>query len=260
MKDQSRFTKPRIVAFVLTGLIPLAVILLGVILVLGGTIVNLTFLLGFVILPCGAFFLLYRLIFSGVKTLQKTGFAILILAVFLISSGYVTYWGNLELLNCYRDEEIGEHYDEVITNFYEMPRLSDIGQVESVEHCDYYSSQASFFTCEGDALICKYDIGEYETQKALLAEKYVFQSEPMVACGHSCEPAAEIDGYLFRVLSIGNDEASFGEYQYPKCMVLIATNDTTQEIVYLSFYDDDLDYIESLSDFILNDCGWKHMR
>lgn len=43
-------------------------------------------------------------------------------------------------------------------------------------------------------------------------------------------------------------------------MYLIATNDATREIVYLFFFDDDLDYIEDLDEFIRNDCGWKHIR
>ena len=49
-------------------------------------------------------------------------------------------------------------------------------------------------------------------------------------------------------------------YSYPKKMGFVGTNDQTCEIVYLSFADDDLDYIESLSDFISNSCGFKHIR
>jgi hypothetical protein len=50
------------------------------------------------------------------------------------------------------------------------------------------------------------------------------------------------------------------EFNYPKRLMFVATNDETNEIVYLSFYDDDLDYIVSLGDFLIDDCGWKHIR
>ena len=77
----------------------------------------------------------------------------------------------------------------------------------------------------------------------------------MNARGYACEPTAEINGYLFRALSI--DEY---ELNYPKNMVLIATNADENEIVYMNFCDDDLDYIEVLDEFINDECGWKHIR
>ena len=75
----------------------------------------------------------------------------------------------------------------------------------------------------------------------------------MSAHGFDCDPTVELDGYFFRTLSIE-------EFNYPKRLMFVATNDETNEIVYLSFYDDDLDYIVSLGDFLSDDCGWKHIR
>lgn len=86
----------------------------------------------------------------------------------------------------------------------------------------------------------------------------MFQTQPMVIRDHTCAPTAELDGYEFRVLSI--ERAYEGEFFYPKCLYLVATNDETCEIVYLNYYDGDLDCIEDLSDFICDDCGWKHIR
>jgi len=34
----------------------------------------------------------------------------------------------------------------------------------------------------------------------------------------------------------------------------------TYYIIYISFYDDDIDYLTSLSEFINDDCGWKYIR
>ena len=69
------------------------------------------------------------------------------------------------------------------------------------------------------------------------------------------ELVTNVDGYSFRVLSSGEYEMD-----YPKEVVLIATNDETKEIAYLSYDDQDIDYIDSLDEFILDDCGWEHIR
>jgi hypothetical protein len=75
----------------------------------------------------------------------------------------------------------------------------------------------------------------------------------MPASGYECEPVVELDGYTFRTLSLE-------DFNYPKRLMFVATNDDTKQIVYLSFYDDDLDYIVSLEEFLMDDCGWKHIR
>ena len=46
----------------------------------------------------------------------------------------------------------------------------------------------------------------------------------------------------------------------PKRLGFVATNDATGEIVYLSFWNDDVDYIKNLPEFILENCGWRHIR
>ena len=79
----------------------------------------------------------------------------------------------------------------------------------------------------------------------------------MTSCGYTCNPFAKINDYSFRVLDI-NEEYSL-EIDYPKRLVFIATNDQDNSISYTAFYDDDLDYIESLEEFLLNDCGWKYI-
>ncbi|MBQ9085400.1 MAG: hypothetical protein IJY24_07090, partial [Clostridia bacterium] len=83
------------------------------------------------------------------------------------------------------------------------------------------------------------------------------QKVEMTSCGYTCNPFAKINDYSFRVLDI-NEEYGL-EIDYPKRLVIIVTNDQDNSISYTAFYDDDLDYIESLEEFLLNDCGWKHI-
>lgn len=120
------------------------------------------------------------------------------------------------------------------------------------------TSEFLIFTNEVDALICQYASAEYEIQKELLEETYTFQTAPMMECGYFCNPTAKIGDYQFRALAI--DGTYSNAIHYPKCMNFVALNDKTQEIVYLSAYDDDLDFIQSLEEFLKVNCGWNHIR
>lgn len=257
MNMKERITKARIVALCFAGLLPLAAVGLGILFLIANTLINTAFVLGFILLPLVALLLLAFLIFSQMKAGKKTAYVIFLLILFVFAFIAINIFGKFEMLDSYKNGHVAEKYAEVAADFDPMPSLTEIGQPENIEYCDYFSSQGLIFTCDADALICKYSEAEYEDQKALLEGKYIFQSEPMRGYKYSCEPAVQIDGYYFRTLSISD----YGqEIYFPKRLVFIATNDEAQEIVYMAFYDDDLDYIESLTDFINEDCGWKHMR
>ena len=85
--------------------------------------------------------------------------------------------------------------------------------------------------------------------------EYVFQTETITENESNCEPSAQVDGFEFRILSIE-------EYDlyYPKQVILIGYSDDDYEIVYASYCDWDLDYISSLQNFIISECGWKYIR
>ena len=93
-------------------------------------------------------------------------------------------------------------------------------------------------------MICQYAQEEYAIQKARLDSAYTFQEETIT-----------IDGYQFKMLSVEKYNLS-----YPNNIILIGCSDATREIVYLEFYDFDLDIISSLEDFIIDECGWKYIR
>lgn len=183
---------------------------------------------------------------------------VLILVVFMISFFVGSVSGSYEMLSCYENDDVQEHYAEVEAQFELMPSLTEIGHPDGVEYYDYFSSAFGIFTCDSDVLICRYDDANYAEQKSLLDDRYVFQTEWMTAYEYDCEPAVEIDGYQFRTLSV--EEVYEKGIYYPKRLIFIATNDTKNELVYIAFYNDDLDYIESLGDFINVDCGWRHIR
>ena len=68
---------------------------------------------------------------------------------------------------------------------------------------------------------------------------------------------AKIDGYIFRMLSF--DEYG-DELYFPKHIIFVGYSDESNEIIYGEFNDIELDFIESLEDFIQDDCCWKYIR
>ena len=248
MKTKERITKPRIVAYVICCVLPLLVIGLGINLLLNNTLFGTAFFVVMVVFPITTLALLFFVIFSKMRVPAKTVLAIVILIVFAVLFIFGFAMGHFEELYQYEGSEAIQHFESEV-HWKVLPALDEVGQPVKIEFFKYYSSAFLFFTN---------DASEYETQKVLLEEKYVFQAEPMIASGYSCDPSVKIDGYLFRTLAI--DDVYGNAIHYPKSMSFVAVNDETQEIVYLSAYDDDLDFIVSLADFLNIDCGWKHMR
>lgn len=258
MERSKRITKHRMIAFLAALLIPTLAMALGVILLLRDTLWGISFTVSFLVLPVGLILLLALLMFSNEKRVLKVILTPLLTVAFIIVFLGVTVFGKFEALSLYTDEELAEHYAEVENDFVPMPALSQIGQPTEVICYDYFLSLMGFFTCDADYLICRYDAAAYKEQLRLINNRYTFQEENIITNGHCCEPVAKIDGYTFRMLSV---EGEYGaELQYPKRLVFIATNEEACEIIYLSFYDGDLDYIESTVNFIYEYCGWEHIR
>ena len=138
-----------------------------------------------------------------------------------------------------------------------MPSLEAVGHPTKMEYYDVFTKCFCFFS-NADYLICRYDAEEYAQQKLQLDDRYIFQTQAMESCGYLCEPSEMVDGYHFRVLS------TRGEYErmvnYPWYMTLIGYSDEKQEIIYLTYYNTDIDYHTSLAEFLQEECGWRQVR
>lgn len=251
-----QITKPRVIAYVISCLLPLAVIGLGIYLLLNHTLFGMGLLVVMIIFPLVAGALLFPVVFSKLRVSTKAGLVVLLLVVFSVQFLFGFAMAPFEELYRYDGAEAIEHFEEE-ARWRVLPTPEEAGRPEEIEYLRYISTGGVIFCNEVHALIFQYTEPEYEAQKKLLEEKYVFQTEPMTARGYSVDPAVTIDGYRFRTLAI--DGVYGSAVYYPKYLAFAAVNDETREIVYLTAYDDDLDYIVSLADF-LTECGWKHMR
>lgn len=252
-----RVTRPRVFAFIAALLLPLAVMGYGLFLLLNHALVTLPFLIAFLLLPAGSILLLKKLIFSSAAAFVKTLAALLLLVVFAAAFLISALAGNFERLERFSGDSAPAAYNETAAFYPSLPNLSELGTPQRTEYYRYTGSQF-IFTRNADVLICRYSESDYSAEKASLDSRYSFQTEPMSAGDIECLPQAEIGGYFFRALSVGDEYAD--EIDYPKQLILIGTNDSAKEIAYIAFRDPDIDYIDGLHKFISDNCGWRHVR
>ncbi len=248
------FTKHRLIGLICGALLPAMAIGIGIFLLTRDVILNIGFVNVYFVLPLIATGLLAWCIFFNSKTWKKfvlSGVILVFFSILFLLSSFITGWTQVKR---YKGNEAVQQYSSVKSGNEMMPDLSEVGKTTNIE---YYSIYSFFyiFSSEADYLICQYIQDEYEIQKTRLDSKYTFQTETITDFDSNCEPMVEIDGYQFKMLSIED----YGLY-YPKNIVLIGCSDAACEIVYLEFCDIDFDYISSLKDFMIDECGWKYVR
>lgn len=257
MAKKFSFTKNRCIAFIFTVLLPLLGIGLGLFLLAGGIRINRNFAITFIFIPVIGVTLLALCIFSRMQRIGKVILSIFLVILFVIAFLFSSLFVQFERVTHYTGEDAAKYYTSAENVNELMPSLSEIGNPLATEYIHFNAFQY-IFLWDADYLICRYSPDKYELQKQKLEEKYSFREEPIAMESYEFEPTVEIDGYRFRVL----DECE--EYEthiwYPKYMVLVGYSDETQEIVYVSFFDTDLDYITSLTEFLQDECGWNYVR
>lgn len=257
MKERLAFTKVRWIGFAFAALIPVFGMGFGAWLLATGTVWNLSFAINYLLIPLVALCSLFQRIFSNKDLFLKGVMPVLVVityvVVFFFSSAFFSVYARAEH---YEGTQAELRYSEVTRENPLMPDWSEVGQPVTKE---YYHTfiQKLFFFSNTDYLICRYTPEDYEQEKAELETEYVFQTEPIVDQYKGVLPTAEVGGYQFRVLSL---EEYKKQLDYPKKLILIGYSDDAKEIVYAFFDDMDLDCMESLEAFIVDEFGWKYIR
>lgn len=236
----------------LVSLLPVVAMVLGVGLLCNGWMFNWSIVIIYFLLPLamiGGSFL--ALLLPKSKKFQVIWFvAVVVLCLVLILQAM--QFTVFEKLESSTGEQAAAQYETDESVFWPMPTLTELGAYRELEfHSHSWSTMVYFYT-DADTLIVSYEPEAYALEKSRLEERFAFCDSPLTAHGYSCEPAFTLDGYAFRAVEL--------EGHYPKCMVLVATNDATRQIVYLCYRDSEVDYIKSLPDYITDYCGWKYIR
>ena len=251
-----RVNKGKLIALFITSILPILAIVLGCRMLSRGWMLNAALAITHFIIPAIAIILLTVVIMSRKRVFFKILLTILILVCFVFSFMFASLF-TFEKIYRYEDEQIGDAYAEVVNRFQTMPTLEELGNYSKILHYDFYGEGFLIFSWDADTIIVYYSDEEYEKQKVMLDEKYVFENEETASIYNSEEPTVSIDGYVFRTLD--TDGTYRWELEYPKKIMFIATNDEEKAICYIAYEDMDLDYIDSLESFLLQDCGWKYI-
>ena len=141
-----------------------------------------------------------------------------------------------------------KYYEQLTNEVTILPKLSELKNSETINFKYYYKNNL-IFGSDAYTLSVKYDEDTYFNEKKELETKYTFHLSDM----YNKSSIFYMDSFRFQALSLENDEIS-----YPKRLMFIGTSDKLNEIVYVFYRNDDLDYIEfSFDYFFKKECGWK---
>ena len=135
-----------------------------------------------------------------------------------------------------------------------LPTLEDLGDTKEIT-CKYKNTKQFFFSWDSYILTASYSAEEYKSQKQYWETQYTFETDlPRFADETVAkEPNFSFDSFDFSLLD-------FEQYDlyYPKEMVFVGFSDSQNQVVFVYYYDQDLDMIlESFEDFLKEDCGWE---
>ena len=255
MKKYFSFSLKRLILFVLLAPLPMLLLLSGTIHLFKGGLPTFSLVKTNFLFPIAALLTFAWIAFFNFKTSSRDTKILLsgLIALFVF---LVCVFFKYEKIYRYENQQVTAVYKESTEEFSLMPSIESVDNYEQIIYYSYNNFHM-IFEDQACILFINYSAENYLQEKQKLNTNYIFQAKSMAAYGYSCSPTAQIGNYHFRVLSI---EGEYGRnLYYPKNMMLIATNDQTYEIVYIGYQNFDLDYIESLEQFLFKHCGWNHI-
>ena len=253
-----KMTRWQRLGFCAAALLPALWLLLGFLMILGGSVFTLSFILAHLLLPVLTIMLLYRTIRRNEFTTDRVVFSILILAGAVLLTLVLMVMGHFSVYDHSQGDNALEQYESEIGHIPEMPDPADLGHPERIEYHYFYNQIGAIFDSDCYTLICTYSPGDYAAMCEALESRYTFHTQPLYAGeGEYLPPLYTLDGCEFRFLDMDSDAYRL---MYPKSMLLVGTNDETHEIVWSYYDDDDLDWIPDPEAFLLEDCGWKYIN
>lgn len=180
---------------------------------------------------------------------------LVVVVVYILGFVYVMFGSNTktsEDISYYQTlsgETDGPDMMRIFGSEFDMPcpyNLPVMGELEPYldYRFNYTAKRESIFQSHAYILILSYDKEEFAARKAALEMQYTYLEE--ISEGISGQ--YDMSGFTIRAVEGGD---------YPKEMLFVAVSDTQQEIGYIYFYDQDLDYIDDpLGKFLAEETGW----
>jgi hypothetical protein len=129
-----------------------------------------------------------------------------------------------------------------------MPPLDELSAYDDIRYTHQHTiySYLMGFSSDGLALFVTYNEENYALQKELALSRYVFLEEPVRDRDTYTLPLTEFDYRGYRIRVIPDEE--YIDYCACKSFAMLGVNDELHALVYLYFYDFDLDYIALATD------------
>ena len=150
----------------------------------------------------------------------------------------------------YRDiDQYEQDLAETANAAHFMPELDTLGGYTEVKYTytvKCYSTLAGFYS-DALALFVTYDETQYDKEKEEVLSKYTFLEAPVMRSSDTYTlPVTEFEyrGCSFKVVP----DEEYIDYSACKSFMLIGFNDESSRIVYMYYYDFDIDYIASAGD------------
>lgn len=154
----------------------------------------------------------------------------------------------------------GEDMYPIFAGEFDMPCPFELPALSEVEPCasyrfNYTAKRMSIFQSHAYVLVASYDAEHYRQRVDALEDRYEYLTDAFFGGGtaEDPQPEFELDGFRFRaVQEAGKDRADV------KYIFLVGTSDERQEIAYVYYHDQDLDYIDTtMGEFLEEETGWK---
>lgn len=140
-------------------------------------------------------------------------------------------------------------YEEIRQEYEMLPPVSELEKNGQVRF-QYYKKRDLFFISESYTMQVQYAQEDFQSRVEQLENQFVFQQEPLE---DGKAPKFSMDGISFRMLSMEHYEM-----MYPHQMVFVGVSEETREVIYIAFYDADLDLIDTpFPEFLRETCGWN---
>ncbi len=144
-----------------------------------------------------------------------------------------------------------EKYNDIVESVDVLPELDELGNYDDL-YFKHFHDRMLFWLSDAYTLKVSYDNQNYNKEKELLSQKFIYQTDTLKYIENEKEPHFQYDGFEFNVLDVNEYDL-----MYPKKLVFVGFSDKKQEIAYVYYYNFDLDSINtSFGEFLKGECGW----
>lgn len=259
-KKTGRLNSKQWIAFILTSIIPIWLIVLGVKNVIANKVLSSLTVISLWILPILFVISISFVILKEMKFIKKFLLWFILVIIYIVLFYLSIFLTTNGKKAAYYDEQAQKYYNDTLIDYLIFSLTPDWGDYRSIEIYDI-SYRIIIGETSTHVMICQYSADEYETVKASFEESLILEND-MIFLGDDEQrqslPETYIDDYYFRLLECDYEVYRHGVY--PQSLAFWVTNDATCEIGILTSYDTELDYIDNMVKHIWNECGWKYVR